>query len=378
MATANSTLREKPRKPRPDFPLTPHASGKWCKKIKGRLHYFGSWNDPQAALDEYLAQKDDLHAGRTPKRGELTVKQAINRFLTAKERALDAGEIARRTFDEYKLTGERVAEYFGRGSAVAGLRPVDFAGYREKIARTRGPVALGNEIQRVKTLFKWCWENDHIESPVKFGSEFKKPSPKTIRLNKARRGKKPFTRGEVLLLLDELGVHMRAMALLAINAGFGNADCGTLPLSEVDLDRGWIEYVRPKTGMARRCPLWPETVEALRLSLARRPSPKPEASDLFFVTVDGNSWAKETASNPVSKQTTSALKRAKIHRGGKSFYSLRHTFRTIADEVKDQPAADLIMGHDAGDMPADYRQAISDERLLAVTAHVRSWLFSEG
>ena len=41
---------------------------------------------------------------------------------------------------------------------------------------------------------------------------------------------------------------MRAMILLGINGGFGNADCGTLPLTAVDLERGLIDYPRPPRG----------------------------------------------------------------------------------------------------------------------------------
>ena len=36
----------KPSKPRPDFPLGVHPAGYWCKKIRGKLHYFGPRFDP--------------------------------------------------------------------------------------------------------------------------------------------------------------------------------------------------------------------------------------------------------------------------------------------------------------------------------------------
>ena len=84
----------------------------------------------------------------------------------------------------------------------------------------------------------------------------KKPSVSTVR----GKGRKLFTADEIRRIIDAAGLQLRAMILLGINAGFGNADCGELPLSAVDLETGIIDYpARPKTGIARRCPLWPET-----------------------------------------------------------------------------------------------------------------------
>lgn len=72
------------------------------------------------------------------------------------------------------------------------------------------------------------------------------------------------------------------------------------------------------------------------------------------------------------------VRAAGLHRAGRGFYALRHTFRTVADEVGDRPAVDLIMGHENGaDIATHYVERIGDERLRAVAAHVRSWALGE-
>src|SRR5438477_3010990 len=93
----------KPSKPYPEFPLTAHPAGYWCKKIRGKLHYFGPWTDPDGALAKYLKQKDDLHAGKSPRSepAALTVKDLANAYLNAKDQAVKAGELSPRTRADY-------------------------------------------------------------------------------------------------------------------------------------------------------------------------------------------------------------------------------------------------------------------------------------
>ena len=72
------------------------------------------------------------------------------------------------------------------------------------------------------------------------------------------------------------------------------------------------------------------------------------------------------------------VKRLDINgRKGLGFYTLRHTFATIAGESRDQVAVNAIMGHVDNSMAGVYRERISDERLIAVTDTVHQWLFGD-
>src|SRR5262249_54425903 len=122
---------------------------------------------------------------------------------------------------------------------------------------------------------------------------------------------------------------------------------------------------------------WPETVQALRGSLAKRPAPKQgEHTGLVFLTRLGDSWVTGTTDGPLSRETGKLLKKLGINgRKRLGFYTLRHTFRAVADEARDPVAADHIMGHEVPHMSGVYRETISDARLKAVADHVRAWLF---
>jgi integrase len=378
-APATPDKSAKPGKPYLDFPLFPHAAGVWAKKIRGKLYYFGKWQDPDGALQKYLAEKDDLHAGRKPRlhAGATTVKEMVNDFLNHKAGLRDTGELSALTWGDYKTACDEIITAFGKTRLLADIGPDDFAGLRDKLARKWGPQRLSKTIQFVRCAFKYAYEAGLLDRPVRFGPGFKRPSKKVMRLHRAKQGAKLFTAVEVRRLIDAAGVQVRAMLLLGINCGFGNSDCGNLPQTALDLEAGWVDYPRPKTGLPRRCPLWPETVQALRDALAARPqAKKPEHAGLVFLTRCGDSWHTGTTDGPLSRETGKLLKRLGINgRKGLGFYTLRHSFRTVADEVKDQPAADYIMGHEVPHMSSVYRETISDERLRAVTDHVRGWLF---
>jgi integrase len=341
------------------------------------MRYFGTWADPDAALKKYLDQKDDLHAGRqvrTPSK-EATVKDVANAFLNTKQPAVDTKELSPRTWAGYKTACDLMVKEFGRSRLVADLTPEDFASLRDRLASRYGPHGLGTAIQSIRCCCKHAYESGQIDRPVRYGPGFKRPSKKTLRLHRAAQGPKLFTAENVRKLIDAAGQPLKAMLLLGINCGFGNSDCGTLPRSAIDFEIGWIDFPRPKTGIPRRCPLWRETLADIEEAVAVRRVPRSdEHTGLIFLTSRGHPWAKTTNDCPIAKETAKLLRRLGI---SGSFYWLRHTFRTVADGAKDQPAADHIMGHEVAHMSSVYRETISDERLKAVSDHVRHWLFPD-
>lgn len=404
----DTTTPPNPAKPYPDFALTPHNNGRWCKKIRKKLHYFGYWDDPQAALLEYLAVKDDLQAGRTPRpnAGQFAVRDLCNSFLTAQRLRMDSGGITSRSFADLYATAERLAEALGKMRAVADLRPDDFDRYRASMAAKWGPTTLANEVQRVRSIFKWGLESGLLEKPMLFGPHFKKPKRREVRRARAEIGPRDFTAEEIRALLAAAKPQMKAMILLGVNCGWGNSDISELQQRHLDLASGTADFPRPKTEIDRRATLWPETVKALRKALKVRPKPKSgDDAGCVFITKYGERWKRvevveeeQTAGTPakVRRRETDSVglefgkllrsvkvkvgrRKVSIKRPGVNFYGLRRTFETIGGETGDQPAVNRIMGHGEESMAEEYRQwrkdAREDARLRKVTDHVRAWLF---
>jgi integrase len=367
-----------PSKPHPEFPLFPHATFRWAKKISGRLRYFGTTHgDPEGKAA--LARYHDECAGR-PKQAEgATIKNACDHFLTNITHLVESGDRAPRTLKNYKQATDKLVDHFGRHRVVDTITPTDFETLWHSIRKGRGLTATWNIANVIRMVFKYAHDVELIDRPVRFGRVFRRPDKAARRKLRNAKGDLSFTTDQIHALLKVADVQMTAMILLGANCGFGNADCGQLPITAIDFDKGWLRFPRPKTGIDRRCSLWPETIAALRQTIAERPLPK-DTADLgkVFITKYGQSWFRaDETSNPVSAEFKKLLNELELHRPGLGFYSLRRTFETIGGGGRDQVAVDFIMGHapDEDDMAAVYRQNVSDERLQAVVDHVHNWLF---
>jgi hypothetical protein len=179
---------DKPKAPNKGFPLFPHANGQWAKNMRGTICFFGVWADPEKALERYGAL---LSTGSKRTSGDgLAVRELVNRFLANKAARVQSGEISQRSFDQYRNDCERLAgrvakEADGRKPARAAwkgfidcnrsvetLGPTDFEQIRAQLAARLSGAALGNAITRIRSLFKYAYEQDLIAKPIRFGQGF--------------------------------------------------------------------------------------------------------------------------------------------------------------------------------------------------------------
>lgn len=416
---------ERPEKPYPEFQLYAHPLGYWSKKIDGRILHFGRWGRVvkgkmehlpyeagwKDALKTFKARVDDAHDGgivesvvRPEKQGdgEPTLADIANKFLTAKMRKMQAGELSPRSFAEYRQATDLLIETFGKTRRPSRLKPEHFESLRAEMSKRWGPARLGKFVVLIRAVFRYAADNNLLRKPVQFGSEFKRPEKPVMRKHKAAGGKKLFTAEEIRMILaalagEEVSVTdkngkskavkipsnppLRAAVLLGVNAALGNTDIAGLQYSHLESRPSWLEYDRQKTGLERRAPLWRETIDAIDAARQCRPKPKsPDDAGCVFLNRTGRRMVQSTTtshSDYVSTQFRQLLRELKINgRKNLGFYSLRHTAATIGLQTGDRDAVKLLMGHASHDVLSHYDEAgPSDKRLHAVVNHVHVWLF---
>jgi integrase len=351
-------------KPHSKFPLTAHPNGQWCKTIRGKRFYFGT--DAKKAEELYYSQKTDLENGREPARaGGVTLEYMVNNFCANAKAKVRLGELSPLSLRDYIDTGKHVVEHLGRTADPTLIRVSQFTNFRNAMIARYAPARAGKTITVAKMMFRWAFESDIIRQMPKFGPDFKTA---TKRLSRKSRKEKMLTAEGIRMLLSKGDVQQRAMILLAINGGLGNTDLSELRRAHINDD--WLTYPRPKTGINRRIPLWPETVDALQAM--------PHGQDRVFLTCTGLPLVTiGPTGERVDKITDpfrELLKKCGLYEVGIGFYVFRHVFETIAGGSCDQVAVDSLMGHADHSMAANYRQSIDDSRLVKVTNHVRDWL----
>lgn len=365
------------------MPLYLHASGQWAKKIKGKLWYFGK--DQQQALERYLRERLHLEAGVNIRKlppaipidqsAGVRLGEGIDLFLAACEAKVVRGQLSRLSLIDYKLTLALFTASLDRSIPIDSIGPTYWASVYDRVASGKNATTINGEVARIRAAFNWLQKNRFIDRVPYYGDSMQRPSKSQIRKARSASGKSWFEADEIKSLLKAARPSLKAMILLGVNCGLGNADCAQLRMEWLDSQSGWLTYPRPKTGVGRRAKVWGETIAAVEDWLAVRPK---VSTPLLFVTRQGNPWSDPSSSDcQIAKCFRSLCIDAGLHIVGRGFYGLRRTCETIGSEAKDQVALDHLMGHIDGSMGGVYRQRISDARLADVALVIHCWLFKQ-
>jgi integrase len=359
------------------FPLTLHPTGQYCKKIKGKLYYFGS--DKSDAFQRYLEQASFLHLGRASGHAvgqdNITVKTLCNLYLEHQCDAVQAGQMSASHYKDQVHSLRLLTRFLGQACTIGQIATLDLQNYRRKLLRSyKSGSRINLHVAIMKSMFHWAKKNDVLEHIPNIDSVGK------VKIAKVERP--VFTRDQALMLIEAADTKMCAMIWLALNCGFGCTDCAELRWTHVDFEHGRVDLARTKTGISRNLPLWPETIAALK--------EVPESGDLVFYTSKGNAWVRTIAAtdeqgnvtyandNAISKAFSKLMRNVGMEMPrGVGFYTLRRTAATLAARSGDPFAVQRLLGHADLKMATTYVQDVSEQTDRVVT-NVRKLIIQDG
>ncbi|TKJ32672.1 MAG: hypothetical protein CEE38_22770 [Planctomycetes bacterium B3_Pla] len=350
------------RKTRSDkFPLTLHPTGQYCKKIRGKIRYFGT--DKKQALESYLAQATFLHGTRSlmhkASNDKMTLMQLVGLYLQYQHARMLADNLTPRHYNEQTDSLNRLMAFLGQGYRIESISTLDLQSYKSKLQSHYASVdRLNLNIGIMKAMFHWARRNDILES-----------IPNIDAISKSKVVHKEmytFNSQQINKLLSAADIKMKAMIWLGLNCGFGCTDCGKLQWTDLDFKDRRVKLARNKTGVERNFPLWSETMQALK--------ELPRSGPFVFYTSKGHLWIRTVAKtnddgerkyifvNRITPTFSRLMKKVRIHAPrGTGFYSLRRTAATMAARSGDPFAVQRLLGHVDLTMATRYVQDLSEQ-----------------
>lgn len=355
-------MKSSKRKTRSDkFPLTLHPTGQYCKKIKGRIRYFGT--DKKQALERYLGQATYLHgcqrSMRIASNGKMTLKGLCDLYLQYQHSKVLANELTPKHHNDQIGSLGKLMSFLGQGRKTESILTLDLQNYKRRLQGTYGSVhRLNLHISVMKAMLHWARRNDILENI---------PNIDAISKGKVVHQEMfTFNSEQINKLLSIADVKMQAMIWLGLNCGFGCTDCGKLKWKDVEFENSRVKLARNKTGVRRNLPLWPETIQALKKV--------PRSGQLVFYTSEGHPWVRTviktksngnreyTSVNRITPTFSRLMKKVGIHAlKGTGFYALRRTAATMAARSGDPFAVQRLLGHVDLTMATRYVQDVSEQ-----------------
>lgn len=315
--------------------MTLHPNGQWCRRIDGRLRYFG--RDYQEAVRRLAGMESS-----PPTRGSTVGSLAARWMEWQRSRAITPG-----TLDWYRMCSEKAVRWLGADKEVSSIKPEDV---ERLVSSCRlSPTGARNVLRVVRGMVSW---GDDVGAcvPPRGMRSWKGPTEAQVR--STRRGREMlWSAEECRAMIGGGGERGRLLCLLGINLGHGPADVAEQ--AHQDVEHGeWVTGRRRKTGIPRLGWLWPETRDLIGRGIRVGLSSGSGIAVLF----------------------DRHCARVGVERRGRGMYSLRRTMRTVADESGDVTACRLLMGHAEPGMERFYVLDVSRDRVRRACEHVRRWV----
>ena len=420
----------KPRKSKPKKTkkgLALHASGQYRTDIDGGTMYLGT--DPKEADKRYeLYQATRLRWNRTYRQFVKEIAGAVRAFGKTTNVARDnyerfvadnwqtgpepepapvisSSNIAAKLYDvktvedvanayvawcfdnrsdKHALDAKSVFRHFaalvGKDTIIVNLTASEFSAYRQHCLKTIKS-RFNKHMRIIKAAFRRCRREQWIGVSKGWIEDMLDPLELITIVPQET---SVFAPAELRSVLEHAPEQLRIIVTLALNCALGNKDIADLRWMDIDLEKGILDFRRPKTHKMRRTPLWPETIELLRSWKKIRGRIKP--GSLIFTTRNGNAWVrtivkgdKRTPDDGIGKEFIKLLNTIKIRRPRLSFYSIRHTATTWATEFANNSGTvkegnEFLLGHASNEMWKLYSHAIPPSLKEAVAAVRRGWL----
>ena len=354
------TLKRKRRSDK--FPLTLYPTGQYCKKINGKICYFGS--NKKEALQKYLDKATRLHGCQEDLKKELkddsmTLKQLCDMYLKYQFSKVQANGLTAGHHNEQIGSLNNLMTFMGQNIDINNISTLDLQNYKRRIQKSHVSVCrLNLHISIMKALFHWARRNDVLANIANIDA--------VSRGKIVHQERFIFASVQISKLLSYADVKMKAMIWLGLNCGFGCTDCSELKWNDLDLINARVKLARKKTGISRDLPLWPETVESLEKI--------PKTGKLVFYTSrgnpyiqtlskpDGNGNGKYTTLNTITTKSSRLIKKSGLDvPKGTGFYALRRTAATIAARSGGPFAVQRPLGHADLQMATRYVQNVSEQ-----------------
>lgn len=379
----DKSTKVKPEKPE-NSPLYAHNNGQWAATVRGQTVYFGPWDDHTSALAEYHEMSRHVGRGGDPF-APTTVGALLQLFLSEQKGRHKEGKIRTRTLNDLLRHCPVFETHFGKHTRIQALTLKAMKDFRESlndgVNGSLNAIGVSIRVRLLRQMLKWAEEKKYIDRAL-WRESVTMPTARQVRDAKEVTASKtmPLATGQALLQCEN--PMMKVAHYFGANCAFEPHDCGEVKWRHLEIGHvSWLNFPRPKTGCPRRCPLWPETVEAIKAWKSVRPKGNDE---LVLVSRNGSPVAGTgsastrvggiNASSIVSRQTDRQLRALALKEPGVCYMGWRHVAQTIG-ETASPLGTKGIMGHvpAKSDMSSEYRVDIAPEILFSVVKVLREY-----